>query len=68
MTVHPLPRLLGTLGSVTGMVLGEEGKDKSSQIKLGKPGVTGDLSKVPWIRVLSPFDFYVKTTASITFK
>lgn len=50
------------------MVLGEEGKDKSSQIKLGKPGVTGDLSKVPWIRVLSPFDFYVKTTASITFK
>lgn len=38
---------------------------KSSHIRLGKPGVTGDLSNVPWIIVLFPFDFYVKATASI---
>lgn len=43
-------------------------KDKSSQMRLGKPGATGDLSNVPWITVLSPFDFYVKTIASITCK
>lgn len=52
---------------MTGVVLDKESKDKSSHNRLGKPGVTGDLSNVSWITVLFPLDFYVKSTATIIF-